>query len=322
MAPLMVGLALHEDGNLEEAAAIYSEALHHELLPAQEAHACTLRADAHDRLGRLQAAIADYARAAELKADDGTIQYRLCWDYAITGQAQLALPHCERAVELEPSPANLDGCGIAYALLDRRDDAIADLRTVVDTLSTTSDPELVAIRVRRQAWLEALEEGGQRITPAVLAVLRAETCAACSPDGSPTPTPRPVTAVAIQEAAESKGFAFGETMPAPGQATDGLYSVIGRVTGGQCEVRISPETAYGELSTATLLLTGCEQNFESGYALWFMGELLGTSIERALATAWLATDIYTIIAGQRLSATKVIGDVTFSATKRSAPSRR
>ena len=142
------------------------------------------RSEADAKLGDFDAAIADYLDALELdlESSDQAMAYNnICWFYALTGQADEALPFCEQAVVADPSPSYLDSRGLAYALTGQTDAAITDFSTAVDAWSASADPAIQATLTQRELWLNALRAGADPITDDVLADLRAESLAPPGP---------------------------------------------------------------------------------------------------------------------------------------------
>ena len=208
MTLLGIANSLYGDGAYEMAEVLYSELLQYDSDPMLYAY----RADAYDKLGDFAAAIADYQTAVGLGMADATILNNLCWDFGITGQAELALPYCEQAVAADPSAVYLDSRGVVYAQLEMIPEAIADFQGVVDDAGTPA-----TIASQRQEWLAMLEDGSNPFTPELLAELRAETAVVTT-----TATPAPDTAVsrsAVQQAAVEMGFIIGQTETIDGKET-------------------------------------------------------------------------------------------------------
>lgn len=136
-----------------------------------------MRAESNMRRGDWQAAIDDYRQALALgleAADAAGARNNICWFYALDGQAEIALPFCEQAVAASPAASYLDSRGLAYALLGRSDDAIADFEAALVEWTASESPQLQVIAAQRQEWVDALRAGEDPITPQVLADLRAE----------------------------------------------------------------------------------------------------------------------------------------------------
>lgn len=296
MTLLGIANSLYEDGAYEMAAVLYSELLQYDSDPLLYAY----RADVYDKLGNFAAAIADYQTAVDLGMADATILNNLCWDLAITGQAELALPYCEQAVAADPSAAHMDSRGVVYAQLEMIPEAIADFQAVVDDAGTPA-----TIASQRQEWLAILEEGSNPFTPELLVELRAETAVVTT-----TATPAADTAVsrsAVQQAAVEMGFIFGEA-----QTIDGKETAMGLYADGECMVTmglIGPETG---LTHAVLQITNCSEDTQSGVVYWFMYSILSNDRELAQAIIYMVEDVYYVIEGeQETTGAKEIGNVTF-----------
>ena len=63
--------------------------------------------------------ISDLRRAQELSPNDVTFNRVLCWQMAVTGSPQDALPFCDRAIAHDPSGQARGSRGLAYALTGR-----------------------------------------------------------------------------------------------------------------------------------------------------------------------------------------------------------
>jgi tetratricopeptide (TPR) repeat protein len=161
-------------GDYETAVARYTDIL--DLKPDYDIqyHTLVKRADVYDEMGDYEAAIVDYETAVAIYNDDPNILNNLCWDYAITEQPELALPYCDKSIDLEPDPASMDSRGVAYGLLGDYEAAIADFEFVVADLENASDPELVAIRDQRADWIAQMKNGQNPFTSTVMAELRGE----------------------------------------------------------------------------------------------------------------------------------------------------
>lgn len=296
MTLLGIANSLYEDGAYEMAAVLYSELLQYDSDPTLYVY----RADAYDKLGDFAAAIADYQTAVDLGMAEADILNNLCWDLAITGQAELALPYCEQAVAADPSAAHLDSRGVAYAQLEMIPEAMADFQAVVDQAGTPA-----TIASQRQEWLAALAEGSNPFTPELLAELRAETAVVTT-----TATPVLDTAVsrsAVQQAAVEMGFIFGEA-----QTIEGKETAVGLYADGECMITMGlmgPETG---LTNAVLQAVNCSEDTQSGVVYWFMYTVLTSDRELAQAIIYMVEDVYYVIEGEKeTTGTKDIGNVTF-----------
>ncbi len=324
MTLLSLGDYMYQNGGFGSAIIVYSEMLAYQLVSDQEAYVLALRGETYERLGEFEAAIADYVHAVTLGFEQPGVLNQLCWDCAITGQAELGLPFCERAVQGDASTAARDSRGVVYAQLGMVEEALADFEAVVTGLESAEDPELRAIRDRRQGWIDALRSGVNPITAEVLVELQEETGVA-RPEPRPTGTAAALTRAHALEGAEQQGFVF-ETVTELG----GQESVTGERRQGGCNATLVLSGPAVAMENATLQLVGCDDETQSGHILWFMGLLLqedpedvrtmleGAEIVRAMV--WLITDVYDVIEGQEEgTAPKEIGDLTVTARRSSEP---
>lgn len=308
MTLLVLADYLYQDGDFAGAIIVYSEMLAYQMDPEVEAFVCTQRADAYDRVGEFEAAIADYLRAIELDKQGAEIFNNLCWDYAITGQAELALEYCEQSVREDPSVSSQDSRGVVYAQLGMVEEALADFEAVVDDLAGTSNPELRAIHDKRQEWIEALQSGINPITAEVLIELQEETLAVRY-DSPPEQPNVVVTRSYMQEVAEESGFVFEAATEIGGEE-----SVTGEMRDGSCRAVIVLAGPAHEIERATLQLTGCDDSTSSGHTMWFMTELLQQEAETVRAMVWLVTDVYYVIEKlEEMTVPKEIGGIQFTA---------
>jgi tetratricopeptide (TPR) repeat protein len=165
------GLVHADQDDLLAAIADYDQAI--ELDPTY-AGAYYNRGKIHYDQGDLAAAIADYNQAITLDLNYATAYNSLCWSYSLQGQPKLALPHCQRAIELNPDPYYYDSQGLAHALLGNFPAAITDFQTYVDFLETLNDPAMSKYLETRKQWIATLKAGNNPFTPAVLEALKQE----------------------------------------------------------------------------------------------------------------------------------------------------
>lgn len=118
---------------------------------------------------------ADYEHAIELDPEFADIYNAMCWAYALEQKASIALPYCQKAVELIPNPIFLDSRGLVYALLDDFQSAISDFQQYIDW--ATQQPANRSLEVsitKRKQWIDNLHKGINPITQEVLSNLRSE----------------------------------------------------------------------------------------------------------------------------------------------------
>lgn len=131
----------------------------------------------HRGLAKIRAADADWAAdllaAEKLQPQEPAIQNGLCWGYGLDGDAETALPYCERAVAADPTGSSYDGRAIALSALGRYAEAVADLEKYLIWVRAER-PGLYAKMHGPEAerWIAALQEGQNPFTAQVLADLR------------------------------------------------------------------------------------------------------------------------------------------------------
>jgi len=175
-SPLLMGVAegLYNEGAYELSLQTYNNVIAMGGPVAEMPITYKLRAQVLAQMGDYEAAIDDLLYGSELDDSDSTIYNQVCWNYGLIEKPDLALPYCDKAIEIDPNPRYLDSRGLIYTLLGDYDAAIADFRVVVDELEGSTDPHLKELYNSRKVWLEALESGENPITQEVLAELRSE----------------------------------------------------------------------------------------------------------------------------------------------------
>ena len=104
--------------------------------------------------------ISDLRRAQELSPNDVTFNRILCWQMAVTGDPDGALPYCERAIAHDPSGQAREGRGLAYALMGRLEKAIADFEAFLAWVDTSpKDSCRSHYGPSRKDWIEKLRSG-------------------------------------------------------------------------------------------------------------------------------------------------------------------
>ena len=108
-------------------------------------------------LGR---SISDLRRAQDLSPNDVTFNSTLCWQMAVAGTPQDALPYCDRAIAHDPSGQAREGRGLAYALMGRLEKAIAEFEAFLAWVNTSpKDSCRSHYRPSREDWIEELRSG-------------------------------------------------------------------------------------------------------------------------------------------------------------------
>ena len=109
---------------------------------------------------------------------DAALNGDLCWTGSFDGIADLAMPACERAVEMEPNNAEYhDARGVARALTGDAAGAIDDFTFYVEWVeehALSEDRFLQNKRAERERWIAALRNGENPLTPGLLEALRNE----------------------------------------------------------------------------------------------------------------------------------------------------
>jgi tetratricopeptide (TPR) repeat protein len=155
-----LGKTYYKDNQWDQAVAAFQKVI--ELNPAHQAAYANLGA-AYHRLNQFDLATAQYKKALELKPDDGETVYNLAAVYlqqATGGRQpdpnllQQAVDQLNRARQLSPDAAEpYFGLGIAYMLLNQRNEAIKSFETFI-ARDTGHDP-----RASQEAkrYLQALQ---------------------------------------------------------------------------------------------------------------------------------------------------------------------
>lgn len=117
---------------------------------------------------RLPEALRLLEEAERTDANSPGVQNALCWFLSLSGAPEQALPHCDRAVELDPSGYSNDSRGLTLALLDRLPEAAAEFRIFLDRLETNDPLAYERYAPTRLDWLAALERGRNPFDQAAL----------------------------------------------------------------------------------------------------------------------------------------------------------
>jgi len=113
-------------------------------------------------------------RAEQLKPESPGIQNGLCWFYSLAGSPMPALPHCDRAVQLDLSGLSNDSRGLALALLGRTEDAISEFEIFLEKLQEQDPEAYQRFAPSRQGWIAALRSGQNPFDATTLSSLLAE----------------------------------------------------------------------------------------------------------------------------------------------------
>ena len=128
----------------------------------------------HSERGDLNASLVDLRNAQELSPNDSTYNSILCWQLAVAGIPQEALPYCELAVASDPEGIARDSRGLANALTGRTEQAIADFEAF-QALVDSSPKQGCGARYgnSRESWVEELKAGDHPFDSTTLYELRA-----------------------------------------------------------------------------------------------------------------------------------------------------
>jgi tetratricopeptide (TPR) repeat protein/transcriptional regulator with XRE-family HTH domain len=171
----MVNLAIAryeraEDGDVAEARKILDRAIE---LDSDNYLGYYNRALVNIRLGDREGWESDLGEVLALKPGHANSYNAYCWAYALEAEPDLALPSCDRALELDGGEGSRDARGIALAKLGRFDDAIADLNAYLLWLGQRSPSVYILNRGPQvEEWIGALEAGTDPFDDSTLESLR------------------------------------------------------------------------------------------------------------------------------------------------------
>ena len=143
---------------------------------ADIARAYMIRVHDHiDLMGEYDRAVEDYERAVQFAPDDPSALNGLCWFMGLAGRAAEALPHCNRALSIDPDyfPA-YDSRALALALLGDYEKAVEDFTRFLDWLNDQSRSDYEKYGPARERWIASLRKGENPFTEAELQALRKE----------------------------------------------------------------------------------------------------------------------------------------------------
>jgi tetratricopeptide (TPR) repeat protein len=113
-------------------------------------------------------------RAEQADPDSAGVQNALCWFLGLSGSPQQALPHCDRAVDLDDSGNSNDSRGLTLALLGRPQEAAAEFEAFLARLEVNDPLAYAQYAPSRREWVEALERGENPFDEATLVQLLQE----------------------------------------------------------------------------------------------------------------------------------------------------
>ncbi len=150
-------LARGLEGDLQLAIDEFSLAIQHSTDPAA---AYFNRGLVYSELGDLNRSLEDLRRAQELDPNEPAHNRSLCWQLAVGGSPEEALPYCDLAVANDPQGLSRNSRGLVNALLGRSERAIADLEAFLDWVDeSTKESCAQHYRSSRISWIEALKAG-------------------------------------------------------------------------------------------------------------------------------------------------------------------
>ena len=173
-------LARGSDGDLRLAIEEFSRAIR---FSSEFAAAYFNRGLVYSETGDLGRSIEDLRRAQQLSPNEPAYNRSLCWQLAVTGAQEEALPYCDRAVLLDPQGLSRNSRGLVNALLERRTQAIADFEAFLEWVKA-SVKETCAEHYRdsRTSWIASLKVGADLFDYSTIHEMRLKPAA---PGGEP-----------------------------------------------------------------------------------------------------------------------------------------
>ena len=163
-------LARGAEGDLDSALSDYTRAV--ELAPDSPT-AYFNRGLVYSEIENWTASLSDLRRAQALSPNNVAFNRVLCWQMAVSGSAQEAMPVCERAVAHDPTGQSREARGVAYALMGRTEKAIADLEAFLEWVEASPKDSCRDLYTQsRENWTEDLRTGNDPFDPATLRELR------------------------------------------------------------------------------------------------------------------------------------------------------
>ena len=163
-------LARGEEGDLDLALAEYSRAIE---LDPDSSTAYFNRGLVYSEMDNRAASLSDLRWAQALSPNNVAFNRVLCWQMAVSGSPQDALPVCERAVAHDPTDQSREARGVAYALTGRTEKAIADLEAFLEWVDASpKDSCRDTYWQSRADWIDELRSGNDPFDPATLRALR------------------------------------------------------------------------------------------------------------------------------------------------------
>jgi tetratricopeptide (TPR) repeat protein len=160
-------------GDLERAEADFRRALtlNPAYVPAAVNLAISLLQQDPDNL---EEALALLEGIVDIKPDSVVALNALCWYTSLAGRPEEALPHCDQAVELDPSGFSNDSRGLALALLGRYEEAAQEFQLFLEKLRSEDMEAYQRFVTSREAWIDMLVGGQNPFDQATLQSLLEE----------------------------------------------------------------------------------------------------------------------------------------------------
>jgi tetratricopeptide (TPR) repeat protein/transcriptional regulator with XRE-family HTH domain len=124
--------------------------------------------------GNLREALSLLEEVERQQPASADVQNALCWYHSLAGRPEDAIPHCDQAVELDPSGYSNDSRGLTLALLGRYEEAVQEFRAFLEKLRSDDIEAYDHYAPSRQAWIEVLEGGRNPFDASVLQTLLQE----------------------------------------------------------------------------------------------------------------------------------------------------
>ena len=120
-------------------------------------------------------AIEDYEIAIAFDPDNTEALNNLCWSLSLTGRPAEALPHCNRALHIDPNAFETrDSRGLAHALLGDYEQAVEDFTRFLEWLATQPSHVYDIYASARERWIASLRNGENPFDETELEALRNE----------------------------------------------------------------------------------------------------------------------------------------------------
>ena len=150
-------LARGFEGDLQLAVGAFDRAVQFSSDPAA---AYFNRGLVYSELGDLNRSVEDLRRAQHLDPNEPAYNRSLCWQLAVAGSPEEALPYCDQAVVNDHQGISRDSRGLVNALLGRSERAIADFEEFLAWVDeSTKESCALHYRNSRTSWIEALKAG-------------------------------------------------------------------------------------------------------------------------------------------------------------------